>query len=65
MYIEPGTEPDGQEHLETLHLSDDSSDAHPNPGDTDEPESDTKPDTEGLDIEEDTASARRHGLQAG
>ena len=64
-YIEPGTEPDGQEHLETVHLSDDSSDAYQNPGDADETESDTEPDTEALDIEEDTASARRHGSQAG
>ena len=63
-YIEPGTEPDGQEHLETVHLSDDSSDAYQSPGDADEIESDTEPDTEALDIEEDTASARRHGSQA-
>ena len=44
-YIEPGTEPDGQEHLETVNLSDDSSDDYQNPGDADETESDTEPDT--------------------
>ena len=48
-----------------VHLSDDSSDVYQNPGDADETESDTEPDTEALDIEKDTESARRHGLQAG
>ena len=51
--------------METVHLSDDSSDAYQNPGDADETESDTEPDTEALDIEEDTASARLFGSQAG
>jgi len=50
--------------LETVHLSDDSSDAYQNLGDAEETESDTEPDTETLDIEEGTASARRHGSQA-
>ena len=64
-YIEPGTEPDRQDHLETVHLRDYSSNASHNPGDADETKSDTEPDTEALDIEEDTAPARCHGSQAG
>ena len=48
-----------------VHLSDDSSDLYQNPGDADETETDTAPDTEALDIEKDIASAKRHGSQAG
>ncbi|PUU79715.1 hypothetical protein B9Z19DRAFT_1124812 [Tuber borchii] len=54
----------GQEHLEMVHLSDDSSDAYQNLDDAEETESDTEPDIETLDIEEGTALARRHGSQA-
>ncbi|PUU75423.1 hypothetical protein B9Z19DRAFT_1131339 [Tuber borchii] len=52
MYIKPETELDGKEHLETVHLRDNSSDAYQNLGDAEETELYTEPDTETLDIEE-------------
>ena len=55
-YIELGTEPDGKLHLKTVHLSDNSRDAYQNPGNADQTESDTWPDTEALDIEDVTTS---------
>ena len=63
-YIKPWTEPDRQEHLETVHLSENSGDVYQNPGEADDTESDTESNTQALDIEDDTALARHHGSQA-
>ena len=52
----PKTEPDGQAHLETVHLSDDSSDEYQNPDDPEETDSETELDSETLDIAAGAAS---------
>ena len=52
-------EPDGQAHLETVHLSNDSRDEYQNPDDPEETDSETDPDSETLDIAEGAASRRR------
>jgi len=62
--IEPEAEPDGQGHLETVHLSDDSSDEYKNPCNADETGSETEIDVDASDISEGTTSGRRHRLQA-
>ena len=62
--IEPETEPNGQGHLETVHLSDDSSDEYQNPCDADETGSETAIDAEASDICEQTTSGRHHSSQA-
>ena len=56
---EPETEPDGQAHLETVHLSDDSRDESKNPDDPKETDLETELDRETLDIAEGAASRRR------
>ena len=62
--IEPEPEPEGRAHLETLGLSDDSSHEYQNPDDPEETHSETKLDTETLDIAEGAASRRRDLPQA-
>ncbi|PUU77999.1 hypothetical protein B9Z19DRAFT_1065385 [Tuber borchii] len=63
VYIEPEADHNVQDYWETVHLSDDSSNAYQNLGDTEETKSDTEPDTETLDIEEGTVSEPRHSSQ--
>ena len=63
-FIEPETEPDGQAHLETVHLCDDSSDEYQNPDDPEETVSETELDSETLDIAEGAPSRRRDLPQA-
>ena len=60
-FIKLETEPDGQAHLETVRLSDDSSDEYQNPDDPEETDSETELDSEILDIAE-SAVSRRHDL---
>ena len=60
-FIEPETELDGQAHLETVLLSDDSSDEYQNPDYPEETDLETELDSETLDIAEGAAS-RRHDL---
>jgi len=62
--IEPGAEPDGQGHLETVHLSDDSSDKYQNPRNADETRSETKIDVDASNISEGTTSGWCHRSQA-
>jgi len=62
--LEPEAEPDGQGHLETVHLSDDSSDEYQNPFNADETGSETEIDVDASDISEGTTSGRRHRSQA-
>ena len=57
-------EPDGQAHLETVRLSDDSSDEYQIPDDPEETDSETELDSETLDIAEGAASRRRDLPQA-
>ena len=57
-------EPDRQAHLETVRLSDDSSDAYHNPDNPEETDSETELDSETLDIAEGAASRRRDLPQA-
>ena len=63
-FIEPETEPDGQAHLETVRLSDDSSDEYQHPDDQEETDLGTELDSETLDIAEGAASRRRDLPQA-
>ena len=61
---EPGMEPDGQGHMEPVHLSDDhSSDPYQKPHLADEMELDTEPDIEDLGSADETTSKRRHVLR--
>jgi len=62
--IEPEAEPDGQGYLETVHLSDDSSDEYRNPCNADETGSETEIDVDATDISEGTTSGRHHRSQA-
>jgi len=62
--IEPEAEPNRQGHLETVHLSDDSSDEYQNPCNADETGSETEIDVDTSDISEGTTSGRRHRWQA-
>jgi len=62
--IEPEVEPDGQGHLETVYLSDDSSDEYQNPCNADETGSETEIDVDASDISEGTISGQRHRSQA-
>ena len=62
--IEPEADPDGQGHLETVHLSHDSSDKYQNPCNADETGSETEIDVDTSDISERTTSGRRHMSQA-
>jgi len=62
--IEPQAEPDGQRPLETVHLSDDSSDEYQNPCNADETGSETEIDVDAFDIFEGTTSRRGHRSQA-
>jgi len=62
--IEPEAEPDGQGHLETVHLSNDSSNEYQNPCNADETGSETEIDVEASDISEETTYGRHHRWQA-
>jgi len=62
--IEPEAEPDGQGRLETVHLSDDSSNEYQNPCNADETGSETEINVDASDISEGTTSGRRHRSQA-
>jgi len=62
--FEPEAEPDGQGHLETVHLSEDSSDEYQNPCNADETGSETEIDVDAADISEGITSRRRHRSQA-
>ena len=62
--IEPDAEPDGQGHLETVHLSDDSSDEYQSLCNADETGWETEIDVDASDISEGTTSGRRHRSQA-
>jgi len=62
--IQPEAEPDGQGHLATVHLSDDSSDEYQNPCNADETGSETEIHVDACDISEGTTSGRRHRLLA-
>ena len=61
--IEPEAEPDGQGHLETVHLSEDSSDEYQNQCNADETGSETEIDVDAFDISAGTTSGRRHTSQ--
>ena len=52
-YSEPEGEPDVQWQIETVRLSDDSSDEYQNSCRSDETESDTEPDAEDNDVPDD------------
>lgn len=58
-YTEPEAEPDAQRELETVRLSDDSSEEYQNSRRSDETETDTEPDVEDNDIPDGTASEPR------
>ena len=60
-FIEPETEPDGQAHLEKVHLRDNSSDEYQNPDDPEETDSETELYSETFHIAEGVGS-RRHDL---
>ena len=62
--IEPETEPDGQAHLETVRLSNNSSDEYQNPDHPEDTDSETELDSETLDIAEGVASRWRDQPQA-
>jgi len=62
--IEPEAEPDGQGHLETVPLSDNSSDEYQNPCNANETESETVIDVDASNISEGTTSRRRHRPEA-
>jgi len=62
--IEPKAEPDGQGELETVHLSDNSTDEYKNPCNADETRSETEIDVDASDISEGTTCKRRHRSQA-
>ena len=64
MNIEPEAQPDGQAHLETVHLSYNSSDEYQNPGNADETGSETEIIFDASDISEGTTSGRHHRSQA-
>ena len=63
-FIERETEPEGQAHLETVRLSDHSSDEYQNPEDPEETDSETELDSETRDIGEGATSRRRDLPQA-
>ena len=59
-YTEPEGKPDAQPHIETVRLSNDSSDEYQNSCRSDQTESDTEPDAEDNDIpDDDTAPGTR------
>ena len=60
-YTEPETEPDGQGHMEPVHLSDDSSDEYQMLHLANETEPDTEPDLEDLGSADERTSRRRRG----
>jgi len=62
--IEPEAQPDGHGHLETVHLSDDSTDEFKNPFNPDATKSENEIDVDASDISEGTTSTRRHRSQA-
>jgi len=62
--IEPDVEPGRQRHLETVHLSDDSSHEYQNPCNADENGLETEIDVDAFDISEGTTSGRCHRSQA-
>ena len=62
--IAPEAEPDGQGHLETVDLSDDSSDEYQNPCNAAETGSETEIDVDASNISEGTTSRRLHRSQA-
>jgi len=60
-YSEPEGEPDAQQQIATVHLSDESRDEYQNSRRSDETESDTEPDAEDNDVPDDnTGSGSRH-----
>jgi len=60
-YSEREGEPDAQQQIATVHLSDESSDEYQNSHTSDETESDTGPDAEDNDVaDDDTGSGSRH-----
>jgi len=60
-YSEPEREPDAQQQIATVRLSDESSDEYQNSRRSDETELDTEPDAEDNDLlDDDTASGSRH-----
>ena len=61
--IEPTLEPDGQAHLETVHLSDDSSHEYQNPCDVDENRSETEIDVDTCDLSKRPTSGGHHRSQ--
>jgi len=61
---EPETEPDRQGHIETVRLSDDSSDEYQAAHQGDETEPDTEPDVEDHDSADNTPSGRGRESQA-
>ena len=63
-FIEPETEPDGQGHLEKVHLKSDSSDQYQNPDDPEETDSETEPYSDPFHIAEGVGSRRRDLPQA-
>jgi len=64
-YSEPEGEPDAQQQIATVHLSEESSDEYPNSRRSDETESDTEPDAEDNDVpDDDTGSGSRHRSHA-
>ena len=63
-FIEPEMELDGQAHLETVRLSDDSSDEYQNLDDPEETDSETELHSETLDTAEGAASRQRNLPQA-
>jgi len=60
-YSEPEGEPDGQQQIATVRLSDERSDENENSRRSDETEADTQPDPEDNDLlDDDTGSGSRH-----
>jgi len=60
-YSEPEGEPDAQQQIATVRLSDESSDEYQNSRRSDETESNTQPDAEDNDVpDDDTGSRSRH-----
>jgi len=62
--IEPEMEPDGQGHLDTVHLSDDSCDEYQNPSNPDETGLETELNADDSDISKGTTSGQPHASQA-
>jgi len=62
--IEPEAEPDGQGHLETIHLRDHSSDEYQSPCNADQTQLEKEFYVDAMDSSEGTTSGRRHRSQA-